>query len=243
MPFGLELALQIMLAIHAARTGRLQPWLYIILFIPVIGPLLYVVVELGPEFFGGRTGRRVSTGVVKTLMPDRDYRALARQVEIAPTVHNKIRLADECLRLGRAEEAVGLYQTCATGLHADDPAIRIGLARAYFEAGNPAATVTELDALRDGPAEARTADGHMLYARALDATGQTDAALTEYKALAEYAPGEEARCRYAELLERSGATELGRAQYREVIRRVDLQGGVYRRAQKGWYDIARRAVA
>ncbi len=103
--------------------------------------------------------------------------------------------------------------------------------------------MAELDALRTGPAEARTADGHLLYAQALDATGQGDAALTEYQALAEYFPGEEARCRYAELLERTGATELGRAQYREVIRRVDLQGGVYRRAQKSWYDIARRAVA
>ncbi len=109
MPFGLELALQILLAIHAARTGRLQPWLYIILFIPVIGPLLYVVVELGPEFLGGRTGRRIGANVTTTLAPERDYRALARQVEIAPTVHNKMRLADECLRLNRAEEAVGLY--------------------------------------------------------------------------------------------------------------------------------------
>ena len=211
MPFGMELVLQILLAIHAARTGRTQPWLYIILFIPLIGPLLYVVVELGPEFFRGYAGQRMATGVVKTLAPDRDYRALARQVEIAPTVYNKMHLVDECLRLGRAEEAVGLYQTCAIGMHADDPALRIGLARAYFAAGNPAAAVTELDALRAGPAEARTADGHLLYAQALDATGMTDAALTEYQALAEYFPGEEARCRYAELLERTGATELGRA--------------------------------
>ena len=84
MPFGLELVLQILLAIHAARTGRTQPWLYIILFIPLIGPLLYVVVELGPEFFRGYAGQRMATGVVKTLAPERDYRALARQVEIAP---------------------------------------------------------------------------------------------------------------------------------------------------------------
>ena len=33
------------------------------------------------------------------------------------------------------------------------------------------------------------------------------------------------------------------AEYREVLRRVDLQGGVYRRAQRFWYDIAKRAVA
>jgi hypothetical protein len=91
MPFGLlEIAVQMLLAVHAVRTGRMQPWLWIILFIPGLGSLIYILVG-----------------------------DLARQVEIAPTVHNKLRLAEECLRLGRAQEAAGLYATCAVGLHAN----------------------------------------------------------------------------------------------------------------------------
>lgn len=243
MPFGLlELALQITLAIHAARTGRLQPWLYIIL-IPGIGPLLYIVVELGPELLAGRTGRRVTADLGRAIAPGRTYRALARQVEIASTVHNKLRLAEECLNLGRATEAVALYASCATGLHATDPAIRLGLARARFEANDCLGAIAELDTLRRDTPDARTAEGHLLYARALDAAGHTQPALDEYRALADYYPGEEARCRYADLLARTGATEQARAQYREIIRRVDLQGSIYRRPQRIWYDTARRAMA
>ena len=244
MPFGLlELAVQILLAIHAARTGRMQPWLWIILFIPGIGSLLYVVIELGPELLNGRTGRKVRSGVVQTVDPGRGYRALARQVEIAPTVHNKLQLAQECLRLGRAEEAVGLYETCATGLHATEPSILTGIARARFAAGDFAGAIAELDELARVAPQHRNAEGHLLYARALDGAGRTQEALGEYAALVDYYPGEEARCRYAELLERTGATELARLQYREVVRRTELQGGGYRRAQRSWYDAARRSDA
>ena len=242
MPFGLELIIQILLAIHAARTGRLQPWLYIILFLPGIGPLLYVVIELGPELLRGRTGRRVQTGLVNVVAPGRDYRALARQVEIAPTVLNKLRLAEECLRLGRAPEAVALYEACATGLHADDPGIRLGLARARLESGDAAGAVADLETLARDTPEQRTADGHLLYARALDGAGQTQAALDEYAALVDYFPGEEARCRYADLLTRIGAPDQARVQYGEIVRRTELQGGPYRRMQRLWYDTARRAM-
>ena len=69
MPFGAILVLQVLLAIHTARTGRMQPWLYIIVFLPGIGCLLYAIVELLPELMGGRTGRRVTAGVVQAVNP------------------------------------------------------------------------------------------------------------------------------------------------------------------------------
>jgi len=38
---------------HASRTGRLQPWGFIILMIPGIGALAYILVELVPEMLSG----------------------------------------------------------------------------------------------------------------------------------------------------------------------------------------------
>ena len=94
MPFGaLELLLQIGLAIHAYRTGRMNPWLWIILFLPGIGSLLYLILEVAPELMSGRTANRMKRNLVSTVDPGRDYRTLARDVEIAPTVHNRLRLA------------------------------------------------------------------------------------------------------------------------------------------------------
>jgi len=52
MPVALVvLLLDITLIYHASRTGRLQPWAFIILMIPLVGALAYIVVELVPEWF------------------------------------------------------------------------------------------------------------------------------------------------------------------------------------------------
>ena len=243
MPFGgLEILLQIALAIHAYRTGRMNPWLWIILFLPGIGSLLYLILEVAPELLSGRTANKMKRGLVATVDPGRDYRALAREVEIAPTVHNRLRLADECLRLGRTAEAATLYEQSATGLHAADPAVLGGLARTRFATGDLDGARAALDALRAENPDWRAADVQLLYARIMEGQGQTQEALAALRALAATYPGEEARCRYAELLVRVGQDNAARAEYREIIRRVDLQGRVYRKQQQAWYDAARRGV-
>jgi hypothetical protein len=243
MPYGLLLLLlQIGFAIHAYRTGRISPWLWIIVFVPGLGCLLYFILELLPELAGGATARRVKRDLVATVDPGRDYRTLAREVEIAPTVHNRLRLADECVRLGRTAEAESLYEACATGLHAADPAILGGLARTRLATGDLPGARAALDALRAENPDWRPADVALLYARVLEGMGENREALAALRALAATYPGEEARCRYADLLARIGEPDTARAEYREIIRRVDLQGRAYRKAQKPWYDAARRGI-
>jgi hypothetical protein len=47
--FGASLLVQLVLASHAYRHGRLSPWVWLILFFPVVGSLLYVVLFLLPD--------------------------------------------------------------------------------------------------------------------------------------------------------------------------------------------------
>jgi hypothetical protein len=242
MPYGLVLLLQIALAIHAYRTGRMNPWLWIIVFVPALGCLLYVILELAPELLASRTASRAKQNLIATVDPGRDYRACAREVEIAPTVQNRLRLADECIRLGRMEEAATLYEACASGLYAGDPAILGGLARTRFATGDLEGAQAALDALRAEAPDWRPADVALLTARVLEGQGHTEEALAALRALTATYPGEEARCRYAELLARTGRPDEARAEYREILRRTDLQGKHYRKAQQAWYDAARKGV-
>ena len=53
MPVALVvLMLDLTLIWHASKTGRLQPWAFIILMIPALGALAYIAVELIPEMLG-----------------------------------------------------------------------------------------------------------------------------------------------------------------------------------------------
>ena len=56
MPVALVvLLLDITLIYHASKTGRLQPWAFIILMIPLVGALAYIVVE--PHRRQARSGK------------------------------------------------------------------------------------------------------------------------------------------------------------------------------------------
>jgi hypothetical protein len=79
----------------------------------------------------------------------------------------------------------------------------LGRARAEFGVEQPADVVATLDELY------QSAEGHLLYARALEAIGRIDEATEEYNARS-YFSGAEARVRYSMLLNRLGREAEGK---------------------------------
>src|SRR6202030_2072341 len=119
LSYGLILLLQIACLIHAGRTGRPYFWFMIILFVPGLGILAYLAVEVIPGLLRGRAAARLSQTVWAGLDPTSQYRKFARAVETVPSIANLRALADECVRLGRHDEAVALYKSALTGMHQD----------------------------------------------------------------------------------------------------------------------------
>ncbi len=72
------------------------------------------------------------------------------------------------MRLDRHAEAIEEYRRTLQGLYEHDPNLMLGLARAQFGARQPAEARATLDALIQHNPEFRSADGHLLYARALE---------------------------------------------------------------------------
>src|SRR5271169_3348334 len=141
--YGLILLVQIACLIHAGRTGRPYFWFMIILFVPGLGILAYLVVEVIPGVLRGRAAARLSQTVSAGLDPTRQYREFARAVETVPSVANFRALADECVRLERHEEAIDLYKSALTGMHETEPGAMLGLATAEFRKGDADAARTE----------------------------------------------------------------------------------------------------
>ena len=156
---------------------------------------------------------------------------------------NRAALAEECLRHGRVAEAERLFQNCLTGVHATDQALMLGLARAQFARPDYAGACATLDRLRAAHPNLNCPEGHLLYARSKEQQGEIDQALIEYAALAEYYSGEEARCRLALLLQKSGRVVEAKALFRQVVRSVERGSKLYYRAERDWYEIARRNLA
>jgi hypothetical protein len=245
MPFlGLAVLLaQIMCAVHVMKTGRPYYWIFIVMFAPMVGMIAYFIVEILPALSGSRTARSAAAGMGRALDPGRAVREAERNLAMTPTTGNKAALADAYLEVGRTDEAAALYRDTLTGVHATDPGLMHGLARAEFARGNFVAVEQALDALREANPNFQSAECHLLYARSLEEQGKVDQALHEYEALTPYFPGQEARCRYAMLLEKAGDRRESQRLFREICQSVEMSPRHARRLQRQWYDIARRALA
>ena len=93
---GLALIIQIALAIHVVKTQREMYWIYIIMFIPVIGSAIYVFTQILPELQQSRTVHNATNSLIKAIDPQRELRKRKEQLQIANTLENKLKLADEC---------------------------------------------------------------------------------------------------------------------------------------------------
>ena len=237
---ALVFGLQLLCLAHVMRTGRPCQWLFIILALPLVGCLAYLFVEILPEVRHSRAARQAVRDIGAVIDPERDLRELTERLAAADTVENRAALAEECLRRGRAADAERLFQSSLSGVHATDHLLMLGLARAKFALEDYAGACRTLDDLRAAHPNLECPDGHLLYARAKEQQGEVEQALLEYAALAAYHPGEEARCRLALLLQKIGRVAEARAVFQQVVRSVERASKLYYRAERDWYEVARR---
>lgn len=230
---ALVILIQIGFAIHAVRTGRETFWIYIIAFLPGLGCAVYFFTQILPEMGNNHNVRRAGNRLLKAIDPERELRKRKDELEIADTIENRVKLADECIEAGFHSEAITLLQRCINNGH-DDPDIILKLAQAQFGANQPQAVVQTLDNLIKTHPNFRSPDGHLLYTRALEASGEPARALEEYQALISSFPGEEARLRYAQLLQQQGQTGKARQVLEEIQLRARRAPKYYRRKEQEW---------
>jgi hypothetical protein len=238
----LGLALSIPLIVHCIRNGRNTIWVIVLLALPLLGSAIYFAVEILPDLRNSRASRRALRGIRSTLDPEGNLRRAENAVKVTGDVASRQQYADELVRLGRATEAVSIYQNCLTGVFADDPKLLLGYAHAQFAANDPAGARATLDDLIRKNPEFKSPDGHLLYARALEAEGNAEKALDEFKTLAGYYPGAEAAVRYALLLKRSGQQQAARDVLQSVLERAKYAPAHYRKAQRDWLGEAEKEL-
>ena len=235
--------IQAALIVHVIKTGRNQLWIWALLLLPAgIGALAYLAVEIVPELFRSRTAQRTARSFRKAMDPGADLRRYESEARIAGNVASRQRYAEELVRHGRYDEAIAQYREALSGLYEHDPNLMLGLAQAQFGKDDAAAARGTLDELIRLNPDFRSPVGHLLYARALEAEGNVQKALEEYRVLATSYPGAEAAVRYAQLLQAQGERAEAQRVVRELLEQARIAPGHYRRAQRTWLEAAQRLL-
>jgi hypothetical protein len=243
MPYLIvSIIVQIALIVHVMRSGRPVYWIFLIMFMPGIGSIAYFIVEILPELSADRRARGAIRSIRKTLDPDADIRHHERLHKLSGSVDAARHLAGELTASGRYAEAIQHYEEALTGLYEDDPDLLLGLAQAQFGNAEYAKARATLDTLIEKNPDYRSADGHLLYARSIEECGDLQKAEEEYRAVAAYYSGAEAKLRYAQLLEKLGKPADALSVYNDLVDVAELAPRHYRKAQKEWISEARSGI-
>jgi hypothetical protein len=240
--FLLSLGASIALCVHVVRSHREMYWLWIILMFQPLGGLVYFVAIVLPELLGGSKARQLGRAAQDTLDPGRAHRDAAKAMEDAPTVANRMKLAAAAFGLSRFDEAERLYADAAQGIHADDPALLLGRARALLELNRPADALSLLERLHGLGDEGRTPQASLALGRAYHALGRSKDAEPFYADAAARLPGLEGMARQAAFLGETGRQPEARDLLAEIDRRAARATSHFRREAKIWRDFAAEKI-
>ena len=197
--FVLMIAIQVVLIVDVIRNGKNSLWIMALMFLPLASTIAYLVVEVVPRFRHHRHVREAKARVINKIDPERDLRSAREQLDIADTVANRMRVADEYAALGRHGEALPLYRNA---IGSGRPDLRDGekYARSLFLNDKSTEALAVLDSMATPKTQGDRDRIALLRARIFDELGRTDEALALFADVSTRLPGDDARCRHAALL-------------------------------------------
>jgi hypothetical protein len=232
LPNVVGIVLQIICAVHVLRNRKEFWWLFVILFFPFVGCIVYFIVEIYPDMRRGRPILGGSGG--RPSKPSRRIKQLEEEIQYAETVRKRTELAEAYLEANLAAKAVEQYRHCLQGFHKDDCALQYGLARALFEVGEYPETAALLSKLREGEWRDYRRERVLLEARTLAQLGRNEEAEPLFREAVAQSPGEEARVRFADALEQQGRGAEAVELYRATLAKAKISDGAYRSRERPW---------
>lgn len=238
----LTVAIQAFFIYHVIRTRRPYWWAFIILSFPIAGSLIYYLVEIFPSSREHRSARRAVKDIARAVQPDAELQRRAEEVAICGSMDNKLALARECEQSGMYGEAVKLYESCLSGMYANDPQLLFASAQAHLMNGNPKRTQALIQRLTAEHGDHKPGEVKLLLARTLESQGDDAGALRLYEELLPLYSGLEARYRYGHLLQTLGQTQQAEGVFKDMLEHA-RRFNINHEEEMQWVREARRSLA
>lgn len=237
---GVIILLQLSVVYHAFKSGRPHYWIFVIMAFPVMGALIYFLVELLPGSRQERGLKKIGHDIAKAVNPDRTMKKRAEELAICGSVENKLKLAEELVGRGMFDEAIHLFESARDGQYVCAPDLLYGMARAKFFNGDYLGARKLLGELQQHAPRYYQQEVALMSARAAAKFGDRSTARGEIESLLDSFVGLEARYRYAEVLFDDGQAARAKAELERVIDHAKrFKVGAEERA---WARLARQGL-
>ena len=129
---ALPYILQLLLIVHIIKNHKPFLWLWLIVFLPYIGGIVYIIMEIIPDLISSGSVEKMGRALADTVNPTRKLSELESLVKRQDTVANRTNLADCYVEAERYQEALSLYNSCLTGPYSDDKDLLLKKIRAVY---------------------------------------------------------------------------------------------------------------
>ena len=203
--FGLVIILQVICAVHCIRTGQDRGWLWIIIFLPLLGSLIYFFAVL----FTRSQLRKMQNSLGSAIKPPGSIRRLEANLRFSDTFANRVALADAYLARGETGRAIIIYKESLTGTFAENEHVLAQLSEAYFRLKQYDEVIRVTEKIKTLPQFPRSR-AHLQYAIALGYVGQPVRAEEEFLKFKSRFANFEGRYEYGMFLVRQGRQQEAR---------------------------------
>ncbi len=230
--------LQLLCILHALKTGR-RDWILLLIFLPVIGAVIYFLRELLPEIQSGDFMARVQG----TLFPNSGIKELERNLRISDTEANRLNLAHEYEKQKRYDKALELTKSCLAGIYATDTGIMQDIARMSFYDNQFDESIAWYNKVLAAKKQFDKPEDEIIYARALEGSGSLPKAEEEYTRIIRVHHSLEARYHYGMMLKKQNRIQEAKSQFQAVKDEKDLHPKYVIRLNAGWIRLSRIELA
>jgi len=230
--------LQIICILHALKTNR-RDWIYLLIFLPGIGGIVYIIREILP---GLRHSGMNNNGINNFFSGSR-IKQLERNLKIADTDANKLLLAEEYARQQNFEKAIELTGSCLKGIYANNADMMLSMARYTFGAKQYTQSLEWLEkSLQQKKQRFDRPEDELLYAKTLHQSGYKARAEAAYQKMIQVHHSIEARYHYALLLKEEGRNEEARQTLVTLLEDRKLHPKYVRRVNAKWISASRKEL-
>jgi hypothetical protein len=176
MFYYLIVALQAFCIYHAYKNSKPYYWYFVVLFIPVIGSLIYIITQV----YNQNDAEKIQEEITTVLNPTKRIKDLEKKLEFVDTYTNRIELADAYFSNKDIPNAIISYKKTLEDTVQDDLYARQNLMLCYFQLKDYNAVIEHAEFIKD-KSEFKGSKQQFCYGLALNELGKPDEAEAQLK--------------------------------------------------------------
>ncbi len=233
MHYYLIVALQAFCIYHLYKNKNEYYWYFLILFIPVLGSLIYIILKV----YNRRDADKIQQELTTIINPTKRITDLTKKLEFSETFQNKVNLADAYFELGGFQNAINHYEDAISKSFQNDQHVAKQLIEAHAQLENYDQVIVYAERI-SMKFEFKTSRSQFLYAVALEKTGRIVEAIDQFRQIDIPNANYEERLVFAKFLLDNNKNE----ESKELLVELEQEARYMIKANKRKYSAAIREV-